>query len=209
MGLQSRSFPGVQATFPVAERASRTRHAAAALAILVCWEGTALANAPYRNPPSENPSEPARLEGRVGQRQGKPTIRLDRLDFPEDVADARRLKRHLRRTLALEARRLDWGAGRGDKVEYRFAVRRLEVERRDGVVTVTCTARGQLPKGKKATSELRFSGAPHEGSKLIRRVLDIVARGVLTRLAEMERVRRGIAPLANRDPAALDGTARS
>jgi hypothetical protein len=131
-----------------------------------------------------------------GTRTIKPAVHLDRLDLPPGTPGESRLKRHLRRTLVREARNLDWGAGRGDRIEYRFAVQKLAIVEGDGVVTVTCTALGYLPKGKRARSHLSFSGAPTERNALVRKVLDIVARGVLTRLSELERARRGIAPLS-------------
>ena len=123
--------------------------------------------------------------------RGRPAIVLDRLVFPDDVAGASHFVRHLRHTLRREARRADWGAGRGHRIEYRFFVEELRLEPRDGVLRVTCTALGKLPKGRSARSHLSFSGEPAQKNALIERVLDIVARGVLTRLAELERSRRG------------------
>ena len=64
-------------------------------------------------------------------------------------------------------------------------------EQMGGVVVVKCTALGKLPKGKVARSHLKFSGAPAERHELTKRVLEIVARGVIGRLAELERIRRG------------------
>jgi hypothetical protein len=58
------------------------------------------------------------------------------------------------------------------------------------VLKVSCTALGRLPKGKSARSRLDFGGDPRRGQKVIRHVLEIVARGVVTRLAALERERR-------------------
>ncbi len=124
-------------------------------------------------------------------RGGRPEVRLDRLEFPTTVAAWWLHKKHLRQTLKRESRRLDWGAGAGAKIVYRFRVEELDVVEQEGVVHVSCTARGRLPKGKAARSRLTFSGAAAQRGKVIRTVLDVVARGVLTRLAEMERIRRG------------------
>jgi hypothetical protein len=88
-------------------------------------------------------------------------------------------------------RRADWGAGAKNRIEYRFFVTELTLTEEEGVLRVRCTAVGKLPKGKTAKSRLSFSGDPHKKSELVKRVLDIVARGVITRLAELERVRRG------------------
>lgn len=124
-------------------------------------------------------------------RRGRPEVKLDRLDFPNDVRGAHYFKKRLRRILRREARRADWGAGRGSTIEYRFAVSELSIERAGDVLRVRCSAVGRLPKGKSAKSQLSFGGDPNKRNKVVERVLEIVARGVITRLAELERVRRG------------------
>jgi hypothetical protein len=96
----------------------------------------------------------------------------------------------LRRVLSREARRLDWGASADSVIQYRFALQRLSFEVRQDVLTVHCSASGRLPKGLTARSQLSFSGEPARKRELVERVLTIVARGVLTRLAEIERERR-------------------
>jgi hypothetical protein len=49
---------------------------------------------------------------------------------------------------------------------------------------------GKLPKGKVARSDIQYGGDPRSPRKVVRQVLEIVARGVITRLAELERNRR-------------------
>ena len=58
------------------------------------------------------------------------------------------------------------------------------------MLKVRCTALGRLPKGKTARSKLEFGGDPKDPRKVIDHVLTIVARGVLARLADLERDRR-------------------
>jgi hypothetical protein len=116
---------------------------------------------------------------------------LDRLDFPDDVAAARYYKKHLRRVLAREVRRVEWGAGRENTIEYRFAIATLDISFAEEVMKVSCTAVGRLPGGRTAKSQLSFGGDPRKKTQVVSRVLEIVARGVVTRLAELERVRRG------------------
>jgi len=123
--------------------------------------------------------------------RGRPHVVLDELAFPDDVSGGAAYKQHLRKTLAREARHADWGAGRKNRIEYRFYVTELVIEERGDALQVRCTALGKLPKGKRAKSHLAFSGEKSQRSELVRRVLDIVAKGVITRLAELERVRRG------------------
>ncbi len=122
--------------------------------------------------------------------QGRPSVRLDRLVFPEDIAGRAALERHFRRTLGQAVKRADWGAGRGAKIEYRVTVETLEARLENGVLRVRCTALGRLPKGKSARSHIEFGGAPSERQALLKRVLEIVARGVVTRLSALERARR-------------------
>jgi hypothetical protein len=121
---------------------------------------------------------------------GGARVKLDRLGLPPDLVGAKAFETHLRSTLKREVRRADWGAGVGSKISYRFVVEQLDLREDKGVLHVTCTARGRLPKGKSAKSQIVFGGDPRERSKVVRHVLDIVARGVITRLAELERTRR-------------------
>lgn len=119
-----------------------------------------------------------------------PRVKLDRLTLPPDLIGAKAFESHLRGTLKREVRHADWGAGAGSKISYRFAIEQLELREADGVLHVSCTARGRLPRGKSAKSHIVFGGDPRERTKVVQHVLDIVARGVVTRLAELERARR-------------------
>ena len=117
--------------------------------------------------------------------EGRPDVHLDRLDFPDHIADSRALKKHLERVLKKEVRRVEWGAGRDNRIEYRFSVTKLELAVNGDVL-------GALPGGKTAKSQLTFSGPAKERQRVIKQVLEIVARGVVTRLAQLERRRRGL-----------------
>jgi len=136
-------------------------------------------------------ARPPALSGESRRPEGRPRVVLDRLVLPAGLSGAPALERHLRAALNRETRRADWGAGRGSTITYRFSLEELSITEEGGVVRVRCTALGQLPKGKVARSRLAFSGAPAERRELVRRVLEIVARGVIGRLAELERIRRG------------------
>lgn len=116
---------------------------------------------------------------------------LEQLTLPEGAPNAGGLERHLRAVLKREARRAEWGAGRGSRIEYRFTVTELSLNVRGDVLTVTCAALGKLPRNRTAKSRISFGGAVSERRALTERVLEIVARGVITRLAEIERIRRG------------------
>jgi hypothetical protein len=121
--------------------------------------------------------------------RGRPRVELDRLDLSRAPLAAG-LEKDLRSILAREARRVEWGAGRGARIVYRFRIDDLTLTVSGDVLKVTCGATGWLPKGKVAKSRLSFGGSPAERDAVVRHVLDIVARGVLTRLAELERERR-------------------
>lgn len=120
----------------------------------------------------------------------RPKVVLDQLEFPVRLG-ASKYKEHLRRVLQREVRQVDWGASSDSTIEYRYRVTKLTVAQDGDVLRVTCEAVGMLPRGRSAKSQLTFGGSPREHTRLIQRVLTIVARGVITRLAEMERVRRG------------------
>ncbi len=120
---------------------------------------------------------------------GRPKVTLDRLDLtkvPLSAGD----EAFLRKALAEEAKRADWGAGHGARIEFRFRLDELSVSEEPRVVRVRCSASGFLPKGRGARSHIAFGGAPNERQAVVRHVLEIVARGVVTRLSELERRRR-------------------
>lgn len=123
---------------------------------------------------------------------GQPEVSLDRLDFPANFLGAERFKKHLVQTLRREVRAADWGAGSANRIEYRYAVTELRFTLDEGVLQIHCSAVGRLPGGQTAKSDLSFGGAPAERDVLLKKVLDIVAEGVITRLAELERRRRGL-----------------
>jgi hypothetical protein len=127
--------------------------------------------------------EPAR-------RVGRPEVKLDRLVFPEGIPGGRELVRHLELRLRREARNADWGAPTGAKIEYRFFVEKLSIQDEGHVLRIACTALGRLPKGKSARSRIEYGGDPKKRTLEVKKVLDMVARGVITRLAELERERR-------------------
>ncbi len=118
---------------------------------------------------------------------GGPRVELNHLELPPTV---KQYERFLRRVLAREAHKVDWGAGAGSTIQYRFFVDELRVTVKDNALVVRCAAIGRLPRGRSAKSQLSFGGELGKKRQLIERVLTIVARGVLTRLSELERERR-------------------
>ncbi len=134
-------------------------------------------------------AEPA-LIGPDDGPEGRPHIVLDQLVVPSNLPQHQRVSKVLEKALKHEAYRVQWGAGRGSRITYRFYLEQLDLSVERGVLKVRCTALGRLPKGKTARSKLEFGGDPKDPQKVVDHVLGIVARGVLSRLADMERDRR-------------------
>ncbi len=124
--------------------------------------------------------------------EGKPAVYLDKLVFPKDIVGAKSFEAHLRKVLKREAYRADWGAGKDNRIEYRFYIEKLKYTVDGRALRIRCEAIGRLPGGRTAKSELSFGGDIGSRKKLTRQVLEIVGRGVITRLAELERRRRGL-----------------
>ncbi len=134
-------------------------------------------------------AEPA-LIGPGDGPEGRPHIVLDQLVVPNNLPEHQRVSKVLEKALRHGAHRVEWGAGRGSRITYRFYLEELDLSVEHGVLKVRCTAFGRLPKGKTARSKLEFGGDPKDPRKVVDHVLEIVARGVLSRLADMERDRR-------------------
>lgn len=158
---------------------------------------------------------PAALAGKPGPKKdarlalitpnGRPTIKIDKVELPPDVAGAKGYAKYLKKRLLKESRRAKWGAGRNNVIQYRFTITELSVSDEGDVLRIKCTAVGKLPRGQAAKSHLTFSGNPKKRRQVIEQVLDIVARGVVTRLAELERIRRGdLSRSGVRAPRAVD-----
>lgn len=134
-------------------------------------------------------AEPALIAPDDGP-EGRPHIVLDELVVPANLPQHQRISKLLEKVLKHEARRVQWGAGRSSRISYRFYLEELELSVERGVLKVRCTALGRLPKGKTARSKLEFGGDPKDPQKVVDHVLTIVARGVLSRLADLEHDRR-------------------
>lgn len=156
--------------------------------IAACVLGLALWLTPGR---SDAEPVPSPKSGAAPKQVGHPQLVLDALEFPKGTPSPSPYEKDLRQVLRKEARHMDWGVGRGSTITYRYQITDLHVMDRGDVVTVRCAAIGRLPKGKSARSQLVFSGAAAQRKQIVGNVLQIVARGVLTRLAELERIRRG------------------
>ena len=97
----------------------------------------------------------------------------------------------LEKLLKREARRADWGGASDGPVQASIEIRELMAIVDGDVVRVTCAGVGRIPGVGAAKSKFSFGGRPSERAKLEKHVLELVARGIVTRLAEMARQRRG------------------
>jgi hypothetical protein len=149
----------------------------AGLAQTALWPSRAAAAEPALIAPSDGPA-------------GRPHIVLDQLVVPDTMPERQRISKVLDKLLKHEQHRVEWGAGRDSRITYRFYLEQLDLSVERGVLKVRCTALGRLPKGKTARSKLEFGGDAKDPRKVIDHVLLIVARGVLARLADLERDRR-------------------
>ena len=108
-----------------------------------------------------------------------------------DGRDRGEKEKLLEKLLKREARRADWGGAGDGPVQASIEIREL-VSIVDGdVVRVTCAGVGKIPGIGAAKSKFSFGGRPSDRAKLEKHVLELVARGIVTRLAEMARQRRG------------------
>jgi hypothetical protein len=128
----------------------------------------------------------------VGRPRGRPHIRFDRVELPAGLANREEYLRHLQKTLKREVRRADWGASSKSTISLRFAVERLDLVPRASVLQVQCSAVGELPHRRTARSQLSYGGERGQEKRLVKQVLEIVARGVVSRLSALERGRRGL-----------------
>jgi hypothetical protein len=126
----------------------------------------------------------------VGRPKGRPRIKLDRVTLPAGAPYPEETLRHLKFVLHREARRADWGTGAKSTISLRFTIEMLALEQQKNALHVRCSALGELPRRRTARSQLRYGGEIAQGKKLVFQVLEIVARGVISRLADMERTRR-------------------
>jgi hypothetical protein len=133
---------------------------------------------------------PPIARGVAPAQKSRPTVRLDRLELPPGLPKNSAVARHFQRHLKRSAHRADWGAKRGAKIEYRVKLEELSIREGNGVIHVRCTALGSLPKGRTTRTFIDYGGNPAQRQRVIEHVLEIVAEGVVTRLAAIERGRR-------------------
>lgn len=115
----------------------------------------------------------------------KADVQIANVELPE--GEPAKKTKMVRRLLATAAKRAQFG--KAQKVRIHATVTELEVVDQGEVVKVRCTMVGRLEGGQRARSRMEFSGRPSEKVALERKVLGMVADGLMTRLAQMARER--------------------
>lgn len=115
----------------------------------------------------------------------KAELSIAKLEMPEDSAAD--FEKRVRRLIRSTAEKLDFGKTK--RVEASFRLKDFDVDRSDGLVRVTATFVGRLQTGGTARSHISFGAKPSKQKSLEKQVLRIVVDSVLSRLAEMARVR--------------------
>ncbi|MFO0615325.1 MAG: hypothetical protein U0414_22215 [Polyangiaceae bacterium] len=126
----------------------------------------------------------------------KAEFALTKLEVPDDTtAD---FEKRLRRLIRSTADHLDFGKSK--RVEASLRLKEFKVEVTDELVRVTATLVGRLTEGGTARSHISFGAKPSKRKSLEKQVLRIVVDSVLTRLAEMARVRDALEERKKSDP---------
>lgn len=118
----------------------------------------------------------------------KAELSIAKLEMPDDSAAD--FEKRVRRMIRATAEKLDFGKAK--RVAATFRLKEFAIERTDGLVRVTATLVGRLETGGTARSHISFGAKPSKQKALEKQVLRIVVDSVLSRLAEMARVRDAI-----------------
>ena len=99
----------------------------------------------------------------------------------------RDLDRFLKQVVESQAMRTDWGPHARTPLEARLEVTQFAIARSKDVVRVTCTGTGKLNGGPSVRSHFSMGGRPAGQAELERRVLTMLGRGIVGRLAQIAR----------------------
>lgn len=101
--------------------------------------------------------------------------------------DRPRLEYLLKEILDKETRKARWGKGYTGEVEALIDVRELTARVDGEIVRVTCAAQGKIRELGVAKSRFSYGGRVEQQAQLEKHILELVARGIIVRLAEMAR----------------------
>jgi hypothetical protein len=110
------------------------------------------------------------------------TVEIGEVSVPDGDAQKKETRR-LRSALREAAKEADFGDVKS--VTINAEIVEWNVEQNGDVLRVTCTLVGRLEGGKTARSHISYGGRPNERAKLEKAVVVMVARGLMTRLAQL------------------------
>lgn len=99
--------------------------------------------------------------------------------------DADRTTRALKPLLVKAARKADFGKAKSVKLAARVV--EFTSTRQGDVLRVSCTIMGHVVGGPSAKSRISFGGSPDDRAALEKQVLEMVANGLVARLAQIAR----------------------
>ncbi len=117
---------------------------------------------------------------------GKTAVTWTKIDVPEGDSAAT-LQKSLKKLLDEAARKANFGKAKTLSLTVKLTD--FTSETKGDVHRVTCSIVGRIPGGPSARSRISFGGSPADKAKLEKQVLTMVARAVVTRLAEIVRAR--------------------
>lgn len=118
----------------------------------------------------------------VTQEASATTVEIGEVSVPDGDAKKKETRR-LRAALREAAKEADFGDVKSVTISAEIV--EWKVEQTDDVLRVTCTLVGRLEGGKSARSHISYGGRPNERTKLEKSVVSMVARGLMTRLAQL------------------------
>lgn len=117
--------------------------------------------------------------------KGRAKVTWSTVEVQAPTPSAAALERALRPLLAKASKKADFGERK--EVELRAHLVEWSSVTTGDVHRVTCTIVGRLVGGPRAKSRISFGGAPKDKAKLEKEILQMVANGVVTRLAAIAR----------------------
>jgi hypothetical protein len=125
----------------------------------------------------------------VGAKPRGPKIRWT-IVLPERK-DAPRVAAMLKAILEKETRKARWGSGFPLEAEATIDIRELSARIDGDIVRVSCAALGKMRELGVARTRFSYGGKAVQQAQLEKHILELVARGIIVRLAELAREKFG------------------
>jgi hypothetical protein len=106
---------------------------------------------------------------------------------PAARKDQARLEATLKQVLEAEGKKARWGKRGAEAVEASLDLRQFTTTIHGDIAHISCAATGKIKGFGPVKSRFSFGGSAAEQGALEKHVLEILARGIIQRLAEMAR----------------------